>query len=301
MKAECVIWRPTARWIHRNSVVDVIAQGVRFGVGESPVEGPEVETHEDVLLGLVDAEPFPGDRRQVGVAGLGHDGDCFQDVRPMSQSGPYPVAELLGVVVDRDGDRQVASDGGKVRDGPVRLQVGHLRGDARIGRAKEADVGDAFPEHQQPVEAHSERESRPAVETRTRENVGMGEAALPDLDPFVSVADVDLPAVQSVGMHARLPPPGTTRNECVDEETEHLIQLNVADAPAGDAPQVQLMGRAGVEAVDGVAAIGDSRTPGGRRRQGCRPAWRGPGESWRWRGCGARGRHRRSGCSGRHG
>jgi hypothetical protein len=114
-------------------LVDVIARGVRVGVGESPVEWSEVETHLDILLGLVDAEPFPGDRRQVGVAGLGHDGDCFQDVHSISQSGPYPVAELLGVVVDRAGDRQVPSHGREVRDGLIRRQVGHLPGDARIG------------------------------------------------------------------------------------------------------------------------------------------------------------------------
>jgi hypothetical protein len=40
---------------------------------------------------------------------------------------------------------------------------------------------------------------------------------------------------------------------------EHLLQVSVAEAPPADAPQVQLMGRAGVETVDSVAAIGDAR------------------------------------------
>lgn len=77
----------------------------------------------------------------------------------------------------------------------------------------------------------------------------MGQAALPHLDPLLSVADVDLPAMQRVGMGPRLPPPRTSRNKCIDEETEDLLKVGVADAPPGDAPQVQLVGRAGVEAT----------------------------------------------------
>ncbi len=86
----------------------------------------------------------------------------------------------------------------------------------------------------------------------------MGEAAFPHLDPFLSVADVDLAALQRVGMGTRRPPPRTSRNERTEEEMDHLIQLCVADAPPGDAPQVQLMGRTGVEAVDGIAPIGNA-------------------------------------------
>ena len=78
-----------------------VAQDVRLGVGERPVEGPEIETDEHVLLARVHAEPVAGRRREVGVAGLGQDGDCFQDVRPIAQGAPDPIAQLLGVVVDR--------------------------------------------------------------------------------------------------------------------------------------------------------------------------------------------------------
>ncbi len=99
----------------------------------------------------------------------------------------------------------------------------------------------------------------PTGQAGAGQDTRVGEAALPHLDPPVTGVDVHLPPVQCVRVGAGLGPPRAPGEQRAGEHARHLVQIGVAEGPAGDAPQVELVRRAGMEAVDGVPAEHDPR------------------------------------------
>ncbi len=146
-----------------------------------------------------------------------------------------------------------------MRNGAVGLEVEHLGGDARIARAQEADVGNPLAQHQEALESHPEGQPGEPVEPGRGEHRRVGQPALPHLDPPIVAQGVNLAPREGIGVDPGFPPPPSAGQEGVGEDADHLVKLVGTHLPSGDAPEVELVGGAGVEAVDGVATV---RNPG---------------------------------------
>ncbi len=148
-----------------------------------------------------------------------------------------------------------------------RLETGRYNERSRIWATtrgstarQQADVGNAFAQHQNAVEAEAHRKTARVAVVAHVEDVARGQTAFADLDPLVAVQDVDLQAVGCVRMHARFHAPFGTGQRRPHDDFDHVFQ--VADSErcfVGDTPDVELMRRTGVQPVDGVTAIDDAR------------------------------------------
>jgi hypothetical protein len=235
--------------------VDPVAEPVSGLVRQRGVQVPEHDPHEHVPLAGPGAEP--GDRRrgQLLARRVGQHRDTLDAARVRAESIPDPVAERLLVLSGRYGDGQVARDRRHHRDPLIRREVEHLAGDPGIAGAKQADVGDALGEHEQPVQPHAEGEPASLAQPGGGQDTRVGVPALPDLHPAAVVAHVGLPAAQGVRMRPRLPSPRHAWGERAQQGGDHLVHVGAAHRPARDPPQVQLVRGAGVLPVDGVPAV----------------------------------------------
>jgi hypothetical protein len=59
---------------------------------------------------------------------------------------------------------------------------------------------------------------------------------------------------------ARLQAVTPARRQRLHQQADHLTEVGVVERPARDAPQVELVGRCGMEPVDGVAPVDNPRT-----------------------------------------
>ena len=100
----------------------------------------------------------------------------------------------------------------------------------------------------------------PAGEPGSGQDLGMGETALPYLNPLATGVDVHLAAFEGVRVHAGFGPIRHVRYECVDQQAGHVVHVAVPERLPGDTPEVELVRGTGVEAVDGVAPEHDAGT-----------------------------------------
>jgi hypothetical protein len=219
----------------------------------------EDDPDEQVLLVGGDAHAGSGGRRQVFIGGLAQDGDLLDGFRVRSESVTDPVAQVLSRVIGIDGYGQVTPDGWHGRHRGVGAQVSHLVGHAGIGVAQQADVRDAFSQHEETVQAHAEGQAAPAGQAGPGEHVWMGEAAFPHLDPALARGHVHLATFEGAGVDPGLGPVGESRGEGFNQAGGHLFQIGHGHGPGpGDAPQVELVGGAAVLPVDCVAPVDDA-------------------------------------------
>jgi hypothetical protein len=130
--------------------------------------------------------------------------------------------------------------------------------DAAVGGAEQADVRDALASHEKPVEPESEGEPMPAGDSGAGENLGMRQAALPNLHPLPASVHVDLTAIQGVGVNPGFGPVDGAGQQGVDEQPGHLVHVVIPQRPPGHAPQIELVRRCGVQPIDRVAPVHDA-------------------------------------------
>ncbi len=164
----------------------------------------------------------------------------------MAERLPDPVAQRLAVVAAVYRNRQVSANRGLPRHGTVGRQVLHLRRHPGVGGPEQPDIGNPLAQHQQPVQAHAKRQPAAVAEARLGEHPRLGEAAFRYLDPASADLDVDLSAGPGVGVLTWHGPAGQARDQRGQQRGNHLVQVSLAERPAADAPQVQLMRRSGV-------------------------------------------------------
>ncbi len=218
----------------------------------------EDDADEDVLLAVDQAEPLTCDRRQLGARRLGQHRDLLDGVRIRAERVAHAVAHVLDRVVVLHRDRDVARHGRVARHRTVEPEVAQLACDPRVGIAQQPDVGDALAQHEDAIEAQAHREAR-ALDVRAPQHVLAREAALPDLDPLVVVVDVDLQAVRRVRVLARRDAVLGAGQERAHEHVDHLFEISRAELPGSrHPPQVELVRRARVQAVDRVSPVHQS-------------------------------------------
>ena len=163
----------------------------------------------------------------------------------------------------RDGDRQVAPGRRKIRDRPVGRQIEHLRTDPRIPRTEEANVRNSLAKHENSIQADAQCQAAPIprFHARGRQYMRSRKPTFGDLDQLIVVDHIDLSALTRIGMAGRRPAPGSSRQQRGHNVIDHALEVTRIEAPpaALQTPEVELVRGAGVQSIDDIASMADSR------------------------------------------